>query len=43
MIGQIFVYIMAGYKVSAIMPNDIFIPNYLSEALKKMKVEMILI
>jgi hypothetical protein len=43
MIGQIFIYIMAGYKVSAIMPNDIFIPNYLSEALKKMKVEMILI
>jgi len=43
MIGQIFIYIMAGYRVSAIMPNDIIIPSYLSEALERMKVEMILI
>jgi hypothetical protein len=42
-IGQLFIYKMLGYKVSAIMPNDIIMPSYLSEALKRMKVEMILI
>ena len=42
-IGQVYLYLMAGYGVSVIAPNDIYIPEYLLKALEKMKVELILI
>jgi len=42
-IGQAYLYLMAGYNVSVIAPNDINIPKYLVAALDKMKVELILI
>ena len=42
-IGQLFIYQMLGYSTSIILPSDILIPKYMTEALKKMKVEIILI